>query len=76
MSHLQQEEYERRRNWLARYGEFIPTEFKLPGELNQPSIIQVVTEGLDDVQKDYNDGKFNETAEEINLSDLIKTMKL
>lgn len=76
MFHLQQEEYERRKNWLARCGEFIPNEFKLPGELNQPSIIQVVTEGLDDVQKDYNDGKFNESAEEINLSDLIKTMKL
>lgn len=76
MFHLQQEEYERRRNWLAKYGNFIPTEFRLPGEVDQPAIIQVVTEGLDDVQKDYNDGRFNESAEETNLLDLIKTMKL
>lgn len=76
MFNMQQEEYERRKVWLSNYGSFIPTDFKLPGELNQPAVVQVVTEGLDDVQKNFKEGKFSGSAEEINLSDLIKTMKI
>lgn len=72
---LQQEETERRKQWLAKYGDFIPTEFKLPGKLSQPAVVHVVTEGLEEVQKELHDGEFHESAEEANLSNLIKTIK-
>lgn len=47
---LEEEERARRRNWLRKYGDFIPKEFILPGEANQPSVVQVISEGLEDIQ--------------------------
>lgn len=44
---FQQEEKERRDHWLKKYGDFIPKQFILPGD-NQPSVVQVVTEGIED----------------------------
>ncbi|CAH6718326.1 autophagy-related protein 17 [[Candida] jaroonii] len=44
---FQQEEKERRDHWLKKYGDFIPKQFILPGD-NQPSVVQVITEGVDD----------------------------
>lgn len=44
---FQQEERTRRKQWLNKYGDFIPKQFKLPGEI-QPSIVQVITEGIQD----------------------------
>ncbi|CUM66138.1 uncharacterized protein PRCAT00003795001 [Priceomyces carsonii] len=72
---LQQEEAERRRKWLSKYGDFIPKEFKLPGEYNQPAISQVITEGLDDIQKLFKDGTFAEDANERKLIELMMAMK-
>lgn len=46
------QERERRSKWLEKYGSFIPKEFKLPGELDQPTIVQIITEGLDEVDED------------------------
>ncbi|KAG7192241.1 uncharacterized protein KQ657_001959 [Scheffersomyces spartinae] len=48
MLQLQTEETERRRAWLAKYGDFIPKEFWLPGEQSQPHVVQVITEGVDE----------------------------
>lgn len=47
---LEEEERERRRNWLRKYGAFIPKEFALPGEYNQPTVVQVISEGLEEIQ--------------------------
>lgn len=47
---LEEEERQRRHHWLQSYGNFIPKDFVLPGEYNQPSVVQVVSEGLDDIQ--------------------------
>lgn len=47
---LEEEERQRRHEWLQKYGNFIPKDFLLPGEYNQPSVVQVVSEGLDDIQ--------------------------
>lgn len=44
---LEDEERARRRAWLAQYGNFIPRELQLPGEENQPRLLQVISEGLD-----------------------------
>lgn len=44
---LEEEERARRRQWLANYGDFIPRELQLPGEENQPRVLQVISEGLD-----------------------------
>lgn len=44
------EEREKRRAWLQKYGDFIPRQFYLPGELNQPQVIQVVSDGLDEFE--------------------------
>lgn len=72
---LQEEENNRRGEWLAKYGEFIPREFKLPGQTDQPAVVQVVTEGLDDIQGSYNDGKFSENIEEVELLRFIDNIK-
>lgn len=46
---LEDDERRRRQDWLLKYGEFIPKSFRLPGEHNQPRVVQVVSEGLDDL---------------------------
>ncbi|KAG7664613.1 ATG17 [[Candida] subhashii] len=68
---IEREESERRRNWMIKYGDFIPKEFKLPGEYELPQIVQVLTEGLEhiQVQEEFNEGKEKE------LLDLIKRTK-
>lgn len=59
-------ERERRLAWLRRYGEFIPSSFQLPGDSVYPSVVQVVSDGLDDLN--------SETAEsdEARLLELLK----
>lgn len=47
---VEEEERTRRHHWLQKYGSFIPKEFVLPGEYNQPSVVQVISEGLDEIQ--------------------------
>lgn len=64
---FQQDERQRRVNWLNKYGEFIPKQFKLPGE-SQPSVVQVITEGL---TEDDTSNVFKEKQ----LLDLIKSYK-
>lgn len=71
LSQFQQEEHQRRKKWLAQYGDFIPKEFKLPGEFNQPAVVQVITEGLESLdQKSPSD-----SDEEISLLKLIGANK-
>lgn len=66
---LEQEERERRHAWLRRYGDYIPKEFALPGEYNQPTVVEVVSEGLDTV-------KTPESAtEEAKLLELMKAVR-
>ncbi|KAI5953609.1 ATG17 [Candida jiufengensis] len=73
---LQLEESNHRKSWLTKYGEFIPKEFKLPGEQEIPLVVQVVTQGLEHVQQNSNGvEEFNE-GEEKQLLDLIKKIKL
>lgn len=64
---FQHDELLRRQHWLSKYGEFIPKQFKLPGD-NQPSIVQVVTEGLENY-----DNPDDEVYQEKQLLDLIKS---
>lgn len=71
---MQLEETNRRRSWLAKYGEFIPREFKLPGEDKMPTVVQVITEGLERIQKQDGIEKFNDGAEK-QLLDLIRSLK-
>lgn len=66
---LEEEERERRRHWLQQYGNFIPKDFVLPGEINQPSVVQVISEGLDDIQSD------TAQIDESRLLDLIKALR-
>ncbi|CAH2352695.1 autophagy-related protein 17 [[Candida] railenensis] len=67
LDQISKHERERRKNWLEKYGDFIPKEFHLPGESEQPSIVQVITEGLDEIGGD-------EDAEiERKILDLIST---
>ncbi|KAI5966480.1 ATG17 [Candida pseudojiufengensis] len=73
---LQLEELNHRKSWVTKYGEFIPKEFKLPGEQEIPFVVQVVTQGLEHVQPDANGaGEFNE-GEEKNLLDLMKRIRI
>ncbi|EGV62272.1 autophagy protein 17 [Yamadazyma tenuis] len=64
-----QNERDRRINWLTKYGEFIPKQFKLPGD-KQPSVVQVITEGLNDNDDNEANGVFMEKQ----LLDLIKSL--
>lgn len=48
LDRIVQQEKDRRQKWLAKYADFIPKEIDLPGETDQPAIIQIVTQGLDD----------------------------
>lgn len=47
LAQVQKQERERRKIWLEKYGDFIPKEFRLPGEAEYPTVVQVITEGLD-----------------------------
>lgn len=60
---FQQQERERRHSWLDKYGEFIPHQFKLPGD-QQPAVVQVITEGLEE-----------DVMKEKEVLELIKRMK-
>ncbi|KAK6456111.1 autophagy-related protein 17 [Scheffersomyces xylosifermentans] len=71
---LQVDERERRKAWLSKNGEFIPKEFKLQGEHNQPIISQIITEGLEDIQKEGEEAEHN-IAQEKDLIDLIRSMR-
>lgn len=71
---MQLEESNHRKAWLAKYGEFIPREFKLPGEDEMPTVMQVITEGLEHIQKGDEVEKFND-GEEKNLLDLIRSFR-
>ncbi|WPK23890.1 hypothetical protein PUMCH_001140 [Australozyma saopauloensis] len=66
---LDRSEKERRRNWLQKYGEYIPRQFFLPGEFNQPQVIQVLSEGLDDVDSEAT------IESEAKLLELIKKLR-
>ena len=65
-----QEERERRRAWLEKYGEFIPRQFYLPGETNQPQVVQVLSDGLEKMESDTS--KENERL----ILNLIKTFRV
>ncbi|KAI5949659.1 ATG17 [Candida margitis] len=71
---MQLEETNHRKSWLTKYGEFIPREFKLPGEDEMPTVVQVITEGLEHIQKEDGVEKFND-GEEKYLLDLIRSLK-
>ncbi|KAG5421754.1 ATG17 [Candida metapsilosis] len=71
---MQLEETSHRRNWLQKYGEFIPREFKLPGDNEMPAVVQVITEGLEQIQKEDGVEKFND-GEEKKLLNLIRSLK-
>lgn len=71
---IQNSETEKRKNWLLQYGEFIPKEFELPGEQRQPSVVQVITEGLDDVQTDPREKSSLMYNEEKQLVEYIKNL--
>lgn len=72
---MQKEETERRKKWLSLYGDFIPKEFKLPGEVNQPAIVQVITEGLEEIDKESINESPSDTDEELKLLKLISSNK-
>lgn len=69
MHQLQAEETDRRRAWLAKYGDFIPKEFWLPGEQSQPHVVQVITDGIDENEL------LNDLEDEQKLLQLIRQMK-
>ncbi|KAI3403935.2 ATG17 [Candida oxycetoniae] len=71
---MQLEELSHRKNWLAKYGDFIPKEFKLPGEQEMPSVVQVNTQGLGHIQNVNGIEEFNQ-GEEKQLLALIKRLK-
>lgn len=54
---IDMKERDRRRAWLQNYGDFIPRQFYLPGELNQPQVVQVISEGLEDFEAEDSKGK-------------------
>ncbi|KAG8204370.1 ATG17, partial [Candida africana] len=68
---IQIEESERRRQWISRYGEFIPSEFKLPGEHELPVIVQIITEGLEYIQKEDGQEEEPNIGNEKELMDMI-----
>ncbi|KAF6070411.1 Autophagy protein Apg17 family protein [Candida albicans] len=68
---IQIEESERRRQWTSRYGEFIPSEFKLPGEHELPVIVQIITEGLEYIQKEDGQEEEPNIGNEKELMDMI-----
>ena len=73
---MQNKETEKRKNWLLHYGEFIPKEFELPGEQKQPSVVQVITEGLDDVETDPREKSSLISNEEKRLIAYIKKLNI
>ncbi|RCK60303.1 Autophagy-related protein 17 [Candida viswanathii] len=78
---IQLEETERRHRWMAKYGQFIPAEFKLPGEHELPVVVQIITEGLEHIQKEQvesarEEGREVISGEERELIDMIKGTKI
>lgn len=73
---IHQEEVQRRKLWVNQYGEFIPKEFTLPGEVHIPVVSQVITECLDDVANEMKGGVLQETPQENRLLDFIKEMQI
>lgn len=67
---LDDEERERRRAWLQKYGEYIPRLFYLPGEHEQPQVVQVLSEGLDEVESE------SSQESEAQLLELIKRFRV
>ena len=63
---------------MAKYGQFIPAEFKLPGEHELPVVVQIITEGLENIQKDQDFSVEEEvlSKEETELIDMIKGTKI
>lgn len=72
---MHEEEIQRRKQWVAQYGEFIPRELTLPGEVHIPVVSQVITECLDDVANEMKGGKLQETEQERRLLEFIKSMQ-
>ncbi|CAN3365834.1 autophagy-related protein 17 [Diutina catenulata] len=69
---MHEQEINRRKQWVAQYGDFIPKEFTLPGEVHIPIVSQVVTECLDDVANEIKGGKLQVTPQERKLLEFIK----
>lgn len=51
LNSMQVTEINRRKKWLAEYGQFIPRELALPGEKSFPVISEVITEGLEHIEE-------------------------
>lgn len=73
MLQMYNNEQNRRVEWLAKYGDFIPKELILPGVQDQPAIVQVITEGLDDFNNNLTGSNTEETEEEKNMIKYIKS---
>lgn len=78
---IQLEEAERRRRWMSKYGQFIPSEFKLPGESDLPMVVQIITEGLERIQKEQDGNAVTEgreviTQDEKKLIEMLKGAKI
>lgn len=71
---MQSEEINHRKRWLDKYEEFIPKEFQLPGEQEIPMVVQVITEGLEHIQRESGVEGFNQ-GEEKRLLDLMKRLR-
>lgn len=66
---FEEAERERRRDWLHKYGDFLPKELYLPGEAHQPKVVQVVSDGLEDIELPATHDN------EMRLLELIKTLR-
>ncbi|CAK9438681.1 uncharacterized protein LODBEIA_P29050 [Lodderomyces beijingensis] len=71
---MQLDETAHRKKWLSKYGDFIPKEWKLPGEQELPMVVQVVTEGLEHIQSTEGVEGFNE-GEEKKLLALMRGLR-
>lgn len=71
---LQQQELIKRQKWMKDFGEFIPQEFKSPEALGVPIVLQIETQGMEDLQSDIIDGHLKISKNEKLLTDLIDKM--
>lgn len=65
LGELQKDEINRRKIWLEKFGNFIPKELKLPGNSDYPLIVEVITQGLEQID-------VVESEEEKGLLDLLR----